>query len=387
MSDTPPPLAYCTNVHAGADLTTTRANLERYALTVKARFSPDKPMGVGLWLSAAAARKLREGRQVEAFGKWLQDVGLVPFTFNGFPHGDFHQAVVKHRVYEPTWWEPARFEYTLDLIAIQDALLPRGMGGSISTLPIAWGNPKPTHEEMAAAAAQLRRIAEHLHRLEQERSRFICLCLEPEPGCLLQRSPDVLRFYHEYLLPGGAEEKNRRYVRVCHDVCHAAVMFEEQAEVLRAYHDAGIGVGKVQVSSAIRVPWNEIAAQDRTAAVAQLTSFAEDRYLHQTVSRNGSEVFHEDLPAALRTVTNPRHSSGEWRIHFHVPIYLERFGHLMSTREQIQECVAAVRQTSDVTHYEVETYAWGVLPAELRQPDLAAGIAEEMAWFESVRRT
>jgi hypothetical protein len=32
-------------------------------------------------------------------------------------------------------------------------------------------------------------------------------------------------------------------------------------------------------------------------------------------------------------------------------------------------------------HLEAETYAWGVLPVELRQPDLAAGIAEELLWL------
>jgi len=34
----------------------------------------------------------------------------------------------------------------------------------------------------------------------------------------------------------------------------------------------------------------------------------------------------------------------------------------------------------------VETYAWTVLPVEWQQPDLAAGIAEELSWFRSVRR-
>ena len=32
----------------------------------------------------------------------------MPFTFNGFPYGDFHQSVVKHRVYEPTWADAER---------------------------------------------------------------------------------------------------------------------------------------------------------------------------------------------------------------------------------------------------------------------------------------
>src|SRR5262249_42936950 len=151
----------------GADLATTRANLERYALAVKRRVAPDRPMGVGLWLSAAAARKLLADGQTAAFAGWLRDAGLVPFTLNGFPHRDFHQAVVKHRVYHPPWWDPARLDYTLDLIAIHDALLPPGLEGSISTLPIAWGAPMPERDRLTQAAANLRRVAEHLARLEQ----------------------------------------------------------------------------------------------------------------------------------------------------------------------------------------------------------------------------
>src|SRR4051812_9484059 len=109
------PVGYCTNVHAGATLPETRANLERYAIAVKRSFSPNAPMGVGLWLSASAARKLREGLQLTEFAAWLSENGLVPYTFNGFPYGDFHQAVVKHDVYKPTWTESARLEYTRDL--------------------------------------------------------------------------------------------------------------------------------------------------------------------------------------------------------------------------------------------------------------------------------
>jgi sugar phosphate isomerase/epimerase len=382
MKLSPTQTGYCTNVHAGADLAATRANLQRHALAVKERFSPAEPMGVGLWLSAQAAGKLRAEGQTEEFAGWLRDAGLVPFTFNGFPHGDFHQAVVKHRVYEPTWCEPARLEYTLDLIAIQDALLPPGMEGSISTLPLAWGQPPPRREQLELAAANLRRVAEHLARLEQGSGRLIYLCLEPEPGCVLQRGGDVVRFFQEFLLPGGDEDKVRRYLRVCHDVCHAAVMFEPQAEVLAAYQAAGIAVGKVQVSSAVRLPLDRIAGEERQSALAQLASFAEDRYLHQTVIRTGDAgvpAFHEDLPAALRTVADARRAEGEWRIHFHVPIYLERFGRLESTQNEIGACLEAV--ADDVRHFEVETYAWGVLPAELRQPDLASGIAREMTWF------
>ena len=75
--------------------------------------------------------------------------------------------------------------------------------------------------------------------------------------------------------------------------------------------------------------------------------------------------------------------SGEWRVHFHVPIYLDKFGPLRSSRPQIEECLAAAARLSSVRHFEVETYAWGVLPKELRQADLATGIAQEMEWFRA----
>src|SRR5215468_7628642 len=104
---------YCTNVHAGATLEATRANLEKHAVAVKEKFSPTRPMGVGLWLSAKAAAELKATKQAPQFRDWLADRGLVPYTLNGFPYGDFHQQVVKHRVYEPTWWQLERLEYTL----------------------------------------------------------------------------------------------------------------------------------------------------------------------------------------------------------------------------------------------------------------------------------
>lgn len=373
-------LGYCTNVHANASLAQTKANLARYALGVKQRVSADSPMGVGLWLSAAAADELARTGQTRAFAGWLIDNGLLPFTMNGFPYGDFHQPVVKHLVYQPTWWEPERLRYTLQLIDILDELLPAGLEGSISTLPIAWPTPLADPEHMQRAASQLLTVAEYLEKLEQRTGRLIYVCLEPEPGCLLDTTSDVVAFFQRYLLAPSSAERTRRYLRVCHDVCHAAVMFEDQSEVFQQYQAAGILVGKVQVSSAIVMRLDELPAEERLATLAELARFSEDRYLHQTCIRDeGRTTLYEDLPAALASAEErPR---GEWRTHFHVPIYLERFGRLLTSRDQIDACLAAARRYSACQHYEVETYAWGVLPAELRQMELAAGISEELEWF------
>jgi hypothetical protein len=384
VSSAPYSIGYCTNVHAGATLDQTRANLERHALAVKQRYSPDRPMGVGLWLSAKAAEELLLNHGEREFAEWLATRGLVPYTLNGFPFGDFHERVVKHRVYEPTWWQPERLLYTMQLVQIHDAILPPGMEGSISTLPIAWGAPCPDRGELEQAANQLRQAAQWMHQLEAESGRLIYLCLEPEPGCVLSFADDAIHFFQWQLFGHEDEEVVRRHIRICHDICHAAVMFEPQEEVLAKYAAAGIQVGKFQVSAALRMDldlFEPPAAEARKAAIKQLSQFAEDRYLHQTVVRRGGEdLFYEDLRPALEAeALDPR---GEWRVHFHVPIYLKEFGKLRSTQEQIEQCLTAARRHTNCQHYEVETYAWGVLPPELQQPELAAGIAEELKWLE-----
>ena len=163
-------------------------------------------------------------------------------------------------------------------------------------------------------------------------------------------------------------------------------MFEEQEEVLRRYRQAGIGVGKVQVSSAVAVPLDRLPPEERALAMRQLAEFNEDRYLHQTSVRLAPDqpaVFYEDLPAALESAGQGP-LTGEWRVHFHVPVYLRRFGLLEASQPAILDCLRTTHELGNPAVFEVETYAWGVLPAELQQPDLAAGIAQELAWFREL---
>jgi hypothetical protein len=386
VSPAPFSIGYCTNVHAAATLDQTRANLQRHAVAVKERYSPGRPMGIGLWLPAKAAEELLLTHGECAFGEWLAERGLVPYTMNGFPYGDFHQPVVKHRVYEPTWWQPERLHYTMQVAQILDAILPPGAEGSISTLPISWGMPCPSRDELEQSAAQLRQAAAWLHQLEQESGRLIYICLEPEPGAALSFADDAVHFFQWQLFGHEDEERIRRHIRICHDICHAAVMFEAQDEVLRKYAAAGMQVGKIQVSAALAMHldlFEPPAAQARREAIKQISEFAEDRYLHQTVvRRDGEDVFYEDLQLALDAESDdPR---GEWRVHFHVPIYLSEFGRLRSTQEQIAQALTAAQEHSNCRHYEVETYAWGVLPPELKHSELADGIAEELKWFETL---
>lgn len=375
-------IAYCTNVHAGADYSRMLANLKRYTLKVKQLVSPDAPMGVGLWLSAKTARQVVRQERAGELAAWLREHGLVAFTLNGFPFGDFHQDVVKHAVYQPQWNDPARLQYTIDLVNILVQLLnDEQQEGAISTLPIAWRNNVANDPAaIERAADHLAQLAEHLERVEQQTGRLIHIDLEPEPGCYLDVCQDVIAFFNNHLLPRHPEKRIRRYLRVCHDICHTAVMFEDQLDVMRRYHEQGIAVGKVQVSNAVRVRFDDMANDDqRQRALAQLGRFDEKRYLHQTLvklSRDAAPVFYDDLPHALHQP--PR---GEWRTHFHVPLFVETFGHLETTIDQTRRCLQHITRENMCNHLEVETYAWNVLPDELRSDDLAQGIAREMQWL------
>ena len=67
-------------------------------------------------------------------------------------------------------------------------------------------------------------------------------------------------------------------------------MFEDQATAIQAYSDAGIQIGKVQVSAAVKVDFSGIPTEERARKLSQLAMFAEPRYLHQTSVQNDQRL-------------------------------------------------------------------------------------------------
>jgi len=355
-------------------------------------------LGIGLWIPNEASIQLAESG-AQSFAQFLSERRLQAFTINGFPFDNFHRDVVKHDVYRPTWFDMPRLEYTKRLARILAAVLPEDQPiGSISTLPIGWpcrpGSDERvfTSGQISDAAANLREMAFALEQLESETGRRVVLAIEPEPGCELDTTSDCVEFFDQHL----PDPLHRKYITVCHDICHAAVMMEDQRDVVSRLSNAGIGIGKVQVSSAIQVDWDAMAVGRRWEALEQLAGFAEDRYLHQTGRRteSGDFVLEEDLPGLLDSVhakglsktDDPVAGDQRWVIHFHVPIFLERFGHLSTTQSEVRTLLRTFQEQEgslDFTgHYEVETYAWTVLPESMQKRGLSGDIAAEIQWLK-----
>lgn len=351
-------LAYCTNVHPAEDLDGVLAQFARFAEPVRDRLEATR-LGIGLWLSADLAAALAEDAgSLRRLRAELAARGLEVVTFNGFPYRGFHDPVVKHKVYTPDWTQPARLDYTVNLAGVLAALLPEDAEqGSISTLPLAWREPWDA-ERAGAVRRQLDVLAKRLAGLD----RVIRVGFEPEPGCVVESTADAVRHLSDV---------DTEWLGVCLDACHLAVGFEEPVESLRRLASAGLPVIKTQASCALEAP---AAHRDELAA------FVEPRFLHQTRELGAGGV--DDLDRAL---AGDLPGTAPWRVHFHVPVHADPAGHLVSTRPQLRDTLAALLAGPHpvTTHVEVETYTWQVLPAEQRprtDADLVEGLARELAW-------
>ncbi len=387
-------LTYCTNIHPSNGWNSVLANLRRYALPLRARFAPEVPFGIGLRLSGEESRELLEGSNLPEFKSFLDEHGLYVFTLNGFPHGPFHQQPVKADVHAPDWRDEERVRYTLRLVEILATVLPAEMDGGISTSPLsygAWIDPDdPATWDLLVR--NVVRVAAVMARVRQDRGKLVHLDIEPEPDGLLGTCAALADFFEARLLPVGgpllaaeldvplseAHACLLDHIRVCFDACHVAVGYENPALVLDRFAEVGIQVGKVQVSSAVKVALPD----DRNAReemAARLAVFAESTYLHQVVQRNhnGSFAHFPDLPDALPAIADS--CAAEWRIHFHVPIFVERYETLASTQDDLRRVLALLRERRFTSHLEIETYTWDVLPIALKA-DLLDSIGREYAW-------
>jgi hypothetical protein len=273
-------------------------------------------------------------------------------------------------------------------------LLPPGLEGSISTSPLSY-KPwlAPTDEE--AWGRITRNLTILAHRLLEIRERsgiFIHLDLEPEPDGLVETCAEVAAFYQQWLLPLGgrvladrtglslaqAQEALLAHIQVCLDTCHLAVAYEDPEAALKSLTDNGIKVGKVQVTSG----WQAALPRD-PAGLAQLgrelASFSRSPYLHQVRGRrdDGSLSRYADLLEALAHL--PASRDREWRVHYHVPLFIETYGCLTATQAETKAVLQLLTQRRFTRHLEIETYTWELLPEDLKM-NLVDFLEREYRW-------
>ncbi|TDN95064.1 hypothetical protein DET49_103130 [Salegentibacter sp. 24] len=392
-------LTYCTNIHPGETWGDHFENLKKYIPSIKKEVSSDAPFGIGLRLSDRASRSLLKEENLSDFKSWLEKNNCYVFTLNGFPFGDFHHQVVKDQVHQPDWTTNKRFNYTIRLFEILAALLPKGITGGISTSPLSYkywpASEKNKDEVLKNATLQIVKIAENLYHRYQKSGQTLHLDIEPEPDGLLENTEEVINWYNEWLIPLSTDYLKQRlnlspdqannclknHIRLCYDVCHFAIVYEKPKEVFQKLKKQGIKVGKIQLSASLKVQLPE-EIEARKWVLDALTPFVESTYLHQVVERDFKNALthYPDLPQALEQLNNPR--AKEWRTHFHVPVFLNSYGKLESTQEDIVQVLEYLKEEQLTDHLEVETYTWDVLPDDI-QLEIVDSIVRELQWVKN----
>jgi hypothetical protein len=383
-------LTYSTLVHPADNWDQLWTSLNTYLPSVKARVSPNAPFGVCIRLAAPTAERLAaDGAERAKLKRFLDDHDMYVYTVNAFPYGAFKGTVVKEQVYEPDWRTEARTRYTINVADILADITRADISPSIQTAPLGF-KPNVTGPDVVASYTDhVLRVAAHLVQLEARTGHTVTLAIEPEPHCFLETTDETIAYFTGQLYTGAAAGRLarlaaipiseahvalRRHIGIVFDIGHQAVGFEHIPTSLQKLVDAGIPIFKLQEVAAMQI--REVT-QDAVEALAQ---YAKTVYLTQTVEKKNGRLTKflnvEDAFAAWKTDPGPR----EWRIHFHVPVFLEDLGPFRTTRFALEEALTFHKATPLSRQLEIETYTWDVLPDHLKTGDIVDYVCREIEW-------
>jgi hypothetical protein len=156
-----------------------------------------------------------------------------------------------------------------------------------------------------------------------------------------------------------------------------AVEFLSPADSIHLLRKSGIRLSKIQLSAAIETDGAPVS-------LARLRDFCDPIYLHQTRIQDPATGLirrYPDLTQALDA--EPSDASAIWRTHFHIPLHATDIAPLRSTALQLDSKFWEAAHRTGVTHYEIESYTFSVLPPSLQAAGLEQSVAREFAWTQN----
>ena len=389
-------LTYSTLVHPGDTWEDMWTSLTTYVPQVQKRVSPDAPFGVSLRLSNASAETLVKSKgERDKLKMFLADNNMYLYTVNAFPFGPFKNTIVKEQVYEPDWRSEERTRYTMNVAEILADVVPAGISPSIQSAPLGFKPNVTSKGVVDSYTDHVLRVASHLIKLEQRTGRAVTLALEPEPFCFLETTDETVDYFTNHLYTGKSAATlaklsgipisealvaQRKFIGTVFDICHQAIVYEDIPVSLQKLVDAGIPILKLQEAAAVRIP------NVTQKIVDSLARYAKTIYLTQTVEKKDGKLNRflnlEDAFKAWKNDPGPR----EWRIHFHVPVFLDDLGDFGTTRFAIEEALKLHKTKPLSGQLEIETYTWDMLPDHLKTGDVVDYVCRELEWVRNQLR-
>ena len=391
-----PHIGYSTNVHGGENLKAVERSLREYTVPIRKRIFGSSGCGLELRLGMGSARDLATAKARAAFKDFLGECGLTLFSVNAYPLTDFHARRVKETVYQPSWAQAARATWTNKIAEIVDDIAPAELPLSISTLGGCFRGHGHGPSVFRKLAANYLKSCRAFLEIGEASGRDLTLAAAPEPETTFETARDIINFFESHLLPlafeswkdrgrkSRIESDLRRVFSANIDTCHLSVLFEDQVENLRLLEKKGIRLGKVHVTNAValRSPFRSKSAYE------DLRDMNEPKYFHQFCGTNaGGEVIwrEDDLVHLPRKLDRAKHPDvAEIRSHFHVPLYLERYKRLYTTRDDTERALREIVKRRSCPHLVFETYTWPILTGRKNQREkLIDGISREYRWLLS----
>ena len=388
-------LGYATNVFRGDSLGEVIGAIDGPLARLRARCPESELSGIELRLGGASIEEISGNPEAkERLTAALRRSGLAVLTMNGFSPRGFHDREVKEAAYRPTWLEAERISYTHALAQVLADLLPPGASGAISTSPGSFKTFGHSESVLASVAEGYAEAAHLLAEIEARTGHCIHLSIEPEPGCSIESTAELVSFFEEHLLTAGARFLTKRHglpapqaeallfrhLAATFDTCHLSVQFEDLVDSANRLSRAGIRIAKVHATSGLRIE----RPREQSDLFARLRSYARSPYLHQVTgidARGSIRLRATDLERTLAD-PDPLLACEEVRVHFHLPLFLGEIGPFATTSE---ETVAAVRHILGGGLCDIvvlETYTWTVLHEipGFEGIDVESGIAREIRW-------
>lgn len=358
-------LMYCSNIFKVKKLRDLIKSLTIYTEIIK-----EKKVALSLCLSNALAIEMEKKKSINFFKKWLKKKNATLYSINGFVYKNFHKKNIKSNIHYPDWTSNLRFNYTKKLIKILNRFLPKCKTGSISSSPISydgWINYKYKDYVFFKSAKNISKILLHLMNIKK---KIIHLDIEPEPSCLINNFKMFIIFFKKWLIPFARKylynlkkisgRKSdfliKKYIRLCYDISHFSVNFENHGKILQILKKEKIKIGKVQISSALEINvFKNIKIKENI--IKNLAKISISPFLHQTVEKNKKTIrIYNDLPNISNIFF--KNTNSILRIHCHVPIYKTQYKNIKTTINETRKVLKMLIKTKNIKHFEIESYTY-----------------------------
>ncbi|QQG46733.1 MAG: metabolite traffic protein EboE [Candidatus Azosocius agrarius] len=384
-------LLYCTNIHNGEFWKDILYVLKFHSRKLRNILLNYDAFGIGLRISNFAVLDLNKFSYILELKKWLMCNNFYIKSLNGFPYGFFSSNYIKDDVYFPNWSNFNRYLYTRRLILFFSVILGKYNNGGISTVPISYKYFVYNfiyNNVYIKSVKYLCNLIILLFNVYFNKKILLHLDVEPEPDCVVSNTSDFIFFFKKWLISRCEiylvlffpfYKKNVifsifDYIKICFDFCHSAVQFETLKQSFNSIFIFDVNFGKFQISSALKLDlkfYNNINI---------FSYLPETPYVHQVIGNTfyGDIITYKDI--SLSFLFLYKKNFMEYRVHYHVPIFLEFYGIFESTQKYIIDIINFIKNKKGNFLFEIETYTFDILPCYLKL-NVLYSLKREYEWL------